>query len=164
MEKECILEEKLSLIEWCQTLKCVTNDVWFEPFRKGSWAIADVISHFIVWDEFLIKYRILFVSGKSVPIVPTDVEEMNKGAIKYARSGISKEELIDQFSFTRKQLVDQIERIPARNFNNDYQFGTKKLRLNNYFSSLIEHDLKHKKEIIQLLIHDQADNKNRYNS
>ncbi|MGW6148068.1 DinB family protein [Bacillus mycoides] len=165
MEKECILEEKLSLIEWCQTLKCVTNDVWFEPFRKGSWAIADVISHFIVWDEFLIKYRILcFVSGKSVPIVPTDVEEMNKGAIKYARYGISKEELIDQFSFTRKQLVDQIERIPARNFNNDYQFGTKKLRLNNYFSPLIEHDLKHKKEIIQFLIHDQADNKNRYNS
>ncbi|WP_242309421.1 DinB family protein [Bacillus cereus group sp. BfR-BA-01331] len=165
MAKECILEEKLSLIEWCQTLNGISEDIWFQPFKKGSWAIADVISHFIVWDEFLMKYRIsYFVSGKSVPIVPTDVEEMNKVAIKYARSGISKEELIDQFSFTRKQLVDQIERIPARNFNNDYQFGTKKLRLNNYFSSLIEHDLKHKKEIIQFLIHDQADNKNRYNS
>ncbi|EJQ71190.1 hypothetical protein IG7_02643 [Bacillus cereus HuA2-4] len=136
-----------------------------KPFRKGSWGTADVISHLIVWDEFLMKFRIpYFISGQSVPNVPTDVEEMNKGAIKYARSGISKEELIDQFSFTRKQLVDQIERIPARNFNNDYQFGAKKVRLNNYFSSLIEHDLKHKKEIIQFLIHDQADNKNRYNS
>ncbi|MGW5981774.1 DinB family protein [Bacillus mycoides] len=165
MEKGRILEEKLNLIEWCQTLNGISEDIWFQPSKKGSWAIADVISHFIVWDEFLMKYRIpYFVSGKSVSIVPTDVEEMNKGAIKYARSGISKEELIDQFSFTRKQLVDQIERIPARNFNNDYQFGTKKLRLNNYFSSLIEHDLKHKKEIIQFLIHDQADNKNRYNS
>ncbi|WP_002147311.1 DinB family protein [Bacillus cereus] len=164
MEKECILEEKLSLIEWCQTLKCVTNDVWFEPFRKGSWAIADVISHFIVWDEFLIKYRILyFVSGKSVPIVPTDVEEMNKGAIKYARSGISKEELIDQFSFTRKQLVDQINQISAQNFKADYQFGTKRVRLNNYFSSLIQHDLKHKEEIIQFIKDNQVNNKNRYN-
>lgn len=47
MEKERILEEKLSLIDWCQTLKCVTNDVWFDSFRKGSWGIADVISHFI---------------------------------------------------------------------------------------------------------------------
>ena len=107
MEKESILEEKLSLIEWCQTFKCVTHDEWFESFRKGSWGIADVISHFIVWDEFLIKHRIpYFISGQSVPNVPINVEEINKGAIKYARSGISKEELIDEFSCTRKQLAD----------------------------------------------------------
>ncbi|PEY89606.1 hypothetical protein CN349_26935, partial [Bacillus cereus] len=150
MEKESILEEKLKLIEWCQTLKSVTNDVWFEPFRKGSWGIADVISHLIVWDEFLMKFRIpYFISGQSVPNVPTGVEEMNEGAIKYARSGISKEELLDQFSCTRKQLVDQINQISSRNFKDDYQFGTKRVRLNNYFSSLIQHDLKHKEEIIQ---------------
>ena len=88
---------------------------------------ADVISHFIVWDVFLIKDRIpYFISGQSVPNVPIDVEEMNKGAIKYARSGISKEELLNQFSVTRKQLVDGIGRIPTQYFYNDYQFGTKK--------------------------------------
>ncbi|OQR56846.1 DinB family protein [Bacillus sp. CDB3] len=165
MEKESILEEKLRLIEWCQTLKCVTNDVWFEPFRKGSWGIADVISHFIVWDEFLMKYRILyFISSQYVPDVPTDVEEKNKSAMRYARSGISKKELIDQFISTRKQLVDQINQIPAQNFNGDYQFGTKRVRLNDYFSSLIQHDLKHKEEIIQFLKLSEANNKNRYNS
>ncbi|MEK4707551.1 DinB family protein [Bacillus sp. FSL R10-2780] len=160
MEKERILEEKISLIEWCQTLNGISEDIWFPPFKKGSWAIADVISHFIVWDEFLMKYRIpYFISGQSVPNVPTDVEEMNKGAIKYARSGISKEELIDQFSFTRKQLVDQINQISARNFKDDYQFGTKRVRLNDYFSSLIQHDLKHKEEIMQFIIYKQAYNK-----
>ncbi|EJQ45031.1 hypothetical protein IEE_02512 [Bacillus cereus BAG5X1-1] len=160
MEKERIREEKLSLIEWCQTLNGISEDKWFQPFKKGSWAIADVISHFIVWDEFLMKYRIpYFISGQSVPNVPTDVEEMNKGAIKYARSGISKEELIDQFSFTRKQLVDQINQISARNFKDDYQFGTKRVRLNDYFSSLIQHDLKHKEEIMQFIIYKQAYNK-----
>ncbi|PQZ57778.1 hypothetical protein CQZ94_08030 [Bacillus sp. MYb209] len=164
MEKECILEKKLSLIEWCQTFKGVTNDVWFESFRKGSWGIADVISHFIVWDEFLMKYRIpYFISRQSVPNVPTDVEEMNKSAMRYARSGISKEELIDQFISTRKQLVDQINQIPAQNFKDDYQFGTKRVRLNNYFSSLIQHDLKHKEEIIQFIKDNQVNNKNRYN-
>ncbi|MGG0456398.1 DinB family protein [Bacillus mycoides] len=160
MEKERILEEKLSLIEWCQTLNGISEDIWFQPFKKGSWAIADVISHFIVWDEFLMKYRIpYFISVQSVPNVPTDVEEMNKGAIKYAKSGISKEELIDQFSFTRKQLVDQINQISARNFKDDYQFGTKRVRLNDYFSSLIQHDLKHKEEIMQFIIYKQAYNK-----
>ncbi|MDM5194006.1 DinB family protein [Bacillus hominis] len=162
MKKENILEEKLNLIEWCQTLKGVPDDIWFQSFKNGSWASADVISHFIIWDEFVMKYRIpYFLSAQSVPHVSTDVEEMNKSAIIYARSGISKEGLLDQFSFTRKKLVGQIERIPAHNFNNEFQFGTKKVRLNNYFSSLIQHDLKHKEEIIQFLIHNQVYNKNR---
>ncbi|WP_342714668.1 DinB family protein [Bacillus paramycoides] len=162
MKTENILEEKLNFIEWCQTLKGVPDDIWFQALKKGSWAIADVISHFIVWDVFLIKDRIpYFISEQSVPNVPTDVEEMNKGAIKYARSGISKEELLNRFSVTRKQLVDEIERIPTKYFYNVYQFGTKKVKLNNYFSSLIQHDLKHKEEIMQFLIYNQAYNKNR---
>lgn len=86
---------------------------------------------------------------------------MNKSAMIYARSGISREELINQFSYTRKQLVDEIERIPAYNFHNTFQIGTKKVRLDHYFSSLIQHDLKHKEEIIQFLIYNQAYNKNR---
>ncbi|WP_141522850.1 DinB family protein [Bacillus wiedmannii] len=162
MKKENVLEEKLNFIEWCQTLKRVPGDIWFQALKKGSWAIADVISHFIVWDVFLIKDRIpYFISGQSVPNVPIDVEEMNKGAIKYARSGISKEELLNQFSVTRKRLVDEIERIPTKYFYNVYQFGTKKVKLNHYFSSLIQHDLKHKEEIMQFLIYNQAYNKNR---
>ncbi|HDR7800405.1 TPA: DinB family protein [Bacillus tropicus] len=162
MKKENILEEKLNIIEWCQTLKEVRDDIWFQSFKNGSWGIADVISHFIVWDVFLIKDRIpYFISGQSVPNVPIDVEEMNKRAIKYARSGISKEELLNQFSVTRKQLVDEIGRIPTKYFYNDYQFGTKKMKLNHYFSSLVQHDLKHKEEIIQFLIQNQAYNKNR---
>ncbi|OOZ81466.1 hypothetical protein BHL35_10060 [Bacillus cereus] len=161
MKKENVLAEKLYLIEWCQTLQRVPDDIWFQALREGSWAIADVISHFIVWDVFLIKDRIpYFISGQSVPNVPIDVEDMNKGAIKYARSGISKEELLNQFSVTRKQLVDEIGRIPTKYFYNDYQFGTKKVKLNHYFSSLIQHDLKHKEEIIQFLIKNQAYNKN----
>ncbi len=121
-----------------------------------------MISHFIVWDVFLIQDRIpYFISRQSVPNVPKGVEDMNKGAIKYARSGISKEELLNQFSVTRKQLVDEIGRIPTKYFYNDYQFGTKKVKLNHYFSSLIQHDLKQKEEIIQFLIKNQAYNKNR---
>ncbi|MED3398017.1 DinB family protein [Bacillus wiedmannii] len=157
MKKENILEEKLNIIEWCQTLKEVPDDIWFQSFKNGSWGIADVISHFIIWDDFVMKYRIpYFLSTQSVPRFPKDVEEMNKSAIIYARSGISREELINQFSYTRKQLVDEIERIPADNFYNDFQIGTKKVMLNHYFSSLIQHDLKHKEEIIQFLIHNQV--------
>ncbi|MGN4443438.1 hypothetical protein ACTFOB_00590 [Bacillus cereus group sp. MYBK79-1] len=138
-------------------MKEVPDDIWFQSFKNSSWGMADVISHFIIWDDFVMKYRMpYFVSTQSVPHFPTDVEEMNKSAIIYARSGIPREKLINQFIYTRKQLVDEIERIPADNFYNDFQIGTKKVMLNHYFSSLIQHDLKHKEEIIQFLIHNKV--------
>ena len=36
MKKENILEEKLNIIEWCQTLKEVPDDIWFQSFKNGS--------------------------------------------------------------------------------------------------------------------------------
>lgn len=88
---------------------------------------------------------------ESLPNVSKDVEEMNRSAIQYARSGISKEELIDQFIFTRKRLVNYIKRIPDQNFNTYYQFGKESMKLNEYFLSLVQHDLKHKEEILCFL-------------
>lgn len=151
-ERECF-GRKVKFYRMVSNIEASTWWYMVSGIKKGSWAIADV---------FLIKDRIpYFISGQSVPNVPIDVEEMNKGAIKYARSGISKEELLNQFSVTRKQLVDEIERIPTKYFYIVYQFGTKKVKLNHYFSSLIQHDLKHKEEIMQFLIYNQAYNKNR---
>ncbi|WP_243522460.1 DinB family protein [Bacillus pseudomycoides] len=152
MSKESILKKKLSLIEWCEGLKPVSDEIWFQSFRKGSWGIADVISHFITWDEFLIRHRVpYFIHVESLPNVSKDVEEMNRSAIQYARSGISKEELIDQFIFTRKRLVNYIKRIPDQNFNTYYQFGKESMKLNEYFLILVQHDLKHKEEILYFL-------------
>ncbi|MEY8348062.1 DinB family protein [Bacillus cereus] len=152
MEKESILNEKLNLTEWCQGLKSVPDDIWFQPFRTGSWGIADVISHFIVWDKFLMRSRLpYFISGESLPHVSIDVDEINKGAINYARSGGSKEEIINQFIFTRKRLVNFIKRIPDQNFNTYYQFGKESMKLNEYFSRLVQHDLRHKEEMLDFL-------------
>ncbi|PFD98360.1 hypothetical protein COE15_21450 [Bacillus cereus] len=152
MSKESILKEKLSLIEWCKGLKSLPDDIWFKAFRNGSWGIADVISHFIIWDEFLIQHRVsYFIHLESLPNVSNDVEKMNNSAIQYARSGISKDGIINQFTLTRERLVSLIKEIPGQNFNNDYQFGKESMKLNDYFLILVQHDLKHKKEIIDFL-------------
>ncbi|SDY86814.1 DinB family protein [Bacillus sp. 166amftsu] len=152
MSKESILKEKLSLIEWCKGLKSLPDHIWFKSFRNGSWGIADVISHFIIWDEFLIQHRVsYFIHLESLTNVSNDVEKMNNSAIQYARSGISKDGIINQFTLTRERLVSLIKEIPSQNFNNDYQFGKESMKLNDYFLILVQHDLKHKKEIIDFL-------------
>jgi hypothetical protein len=47
MNKEYIFFKKSRLIDWSLSLKKVSSDLWFKPFRKGTWGTADVISHFI---------------------------------------------------------------------------------------------------------------------
>ena len=33
-EEENVLEEKLNIIEWCQTLQRVPDDIWFQALRR----------------------------------------------------------------------------------------------------------------------------------
>ncbi|WP_232696654.1 DinB family protein [Brevibacillus daliensis] len=147
MDKEWVVKEKLDVLEWTTSLKQISNELWFTSFREGSWGIADVISHFITWDKFLIDYRITYIIANSkFPEIQLDVQAMNKAASIFARSGISKEELIDLFISTRTELIAQINSIPAEKFNQPY-LGNERLALHEYFGGLIEHDLKHKAQI-----------------
>jgi hypothetical protein len=147
MNKESILKENLSFVEWCSTLKNLSNDIWFKPFKEGSWGTADVISHFISWDKFILENRISYILREErVPKINVDVEAMNKAASNYARSGISKEDLINQFISVRKELVSHIDTIPTEKFNQPIP-GIDHITLSDYFAEMINHDLKHKKQI-----------------
>lgn len=148
MNKQQIIEEKLSLITWSESLKGLADDVWFGPFKDGSWGIADVISHFISWDQFLLDYRLPFIiQSEEIPAVKVDVEHINTKASLYARSGISKDSLINEFLSIREEVVSQIKNIPAERFHEPIIIGKSRLMVSSYFSDLIEHDRKHKNQI-----------------
>ncbi|WP_152397118.1 DinB family protein [Paenibacillus guangzhouensis] len=151
MNKEIIINEKLSIIEWSNSLKNISNELWFKAFHDGSWGTADVISHFISWDQFIIDNRIPYIlKGESPPNISVNVEMINKGAINYARSGIMKEELINKFISVRKELVSIIAAIPAEKFNLPFP-GKEHMTLNEYFVGMVNHDLKHKEQILSFL-------------
>ena len=148
MDKPQIIEEKLSLIAWSESLKGLADDVWFSSFKEGSWGIADVISHFISWDQFLLDYRLPFIiRSEEIPAVKVDVEEINGVASRYARSGITRVSLINDFIATRSEVVSQIENIPAEKFHEPIIIGKSSLILSNYFTDLIEHDRTHRNQI-----------------
>ncbi|WP_174734310.1 DinB family protein [Mesobacillus harenae] len=147
MKSEEIIAQKMSLIAWAIPLKEIPNDLLFKPFREGSWGTADVISHFISWDDFLIKNRITYLlKGESFPKIDVDPDAINKEASNYARSGISKNDLINEFISTRTELVALLGKIPAEKFNQPCP-GMEHITLADYFSGLIEHDTKHKEQI-----------------
>ncbi|WP_286230894.1 DinB family protein [Neobacillus mesonae] len=147
MDKSQIIKEKLNLIDWCESLKGLSNDIWFARFKGGSWGIADVISHFISWDRFLLENRIPFIiHSEKFPVIKIDVNAINAEASRYARSGISKADLINDFVLIRKNLVSQTASIPDDRFQEPLNIGSS-VTLAGYFSGLIEHDKKHMDQI-----------------
>ncbi|RLQ96298.1 DinB family protein [Falsibacillus albus] len=148
MNKKQIIEKKSAIAQWSSSLKTISEENWYQSFREGSWGIADVISHFITWDEFIMKHRLDYlIKDKPLPIFHVDVQAMNKEAMHFARSGIDKDDLIDEFVKVRKELVALIESIPEEKFNKVVWIGKREMTLSNYFEGLIEHDEKHKQEI-----------------
>jgi hypothetical protein len=99
----------------------------------------------------MIENRITYIlKDESLPTNTVDVKSINKGAISYARTGISKEELINMFISVRKELVSLIDAIPAEKFNQPFP-GKETMTLYEYFVGMINHDLKHKEQIDSFL-------------
>lgn len=147
MNKEDIINEKLALIDRLHSLKTLSDDLWFLPFREGSWGIADVISHFIAWDQFMIDNRISYLlKNEPFPQMVIDVEEINRAASSYARSGITKNQLIDEFVSVRNQLLSLINQLDRERFAMPLP-GKENMTLGDYFVGMIEHDEKHMVQI-----------------
>ncbi|MFE8700110.1 DinB family protein [Cytobacillus sp. FJAT-54145] len=147
MNKEKIINEKSKLIDWVHSLEDISDDLWFKPFREGAWGTAEVISHFISWDKFVMENRLNYLlKDEAFPIVSVDINEINLEAAKYARSGISKLELVQEFITIRKELISLLVQLPAARFEQPFP-GKESISLSDYFVGLIEHDVKHMEEI-----------------
>ncbi|MFC5447717.1 DinB family protein [Paenibacillus aestuarii] len=151
MNKTAIVSEKLKIAQWAQSLCTLSDERWFQAFYEGSWGTADVIAHFIVWDRFMMEQRIAYLlRDELLPQHPIDVQTMNQQASQYARSGISKGDLIETFLSIRQALVSQIEAVPDEKFPLPLP-GKPSLTLAAYLESMIQHDLKHQEQIDQFL-------------
>ncbi|MGD6843694.1 DinB family protein [Bacillus infantis] len=146
MRKEEIIEEKATFIDWVQSLEQMEDQLWFHPFREGSWGTADVVSHFITWDRFVISRRMPALMSKGeIPSEVIDADALNMEARLYARSGISKQKLISEFAEAREELLSLLKKLEPERFQELYP--GRDITISQYFAGLIEHDHKHKEEI-----------------
>ena len=147
LNKKSIIQEKRGSVDWAYSLKNISNDLWVKPFRNGAWGTAEVVSHFISWDKFIIENRITYIlRNECFPKISVDVEAMNEEASKYARAGITKEDLLNEFILVREELVNLIGKIPKERFHHPLQ-GKEQITLSEYFVGMIDDDLKHKEQI-----------------
>jgi hypothetical protein len=148
MYKKELLNGKREILNWVERLDHVDEKIWFHPISEGKWAIADVISHFISWDRFCMDYRMPYME-KPLPFPKLDVNEdhINKTASVYARSGVTKNQLVEEYRQTRGFLLSIIEEWPEELFNRKIKLGLIEMKVADYFLSRIEHDRQQIKKI-----------------
>jgi hypothetical protein len=154
--KETILRYK-EFIEWTDTLHDLHENIWLNPIAEGKASVGEIISHLKNWDNFLI-YTIIPAIQKGEGMDFPDFDSFNKKAYEYARSGISKVRLLDEFKQTRLQLVELLlaepaiaaKHVPANGVEYCPHTGTP-YSLLYIIHEFIEHDIHHKNQILSVI-------------
>ncbi|BDC54129.1 DinB family protein [Bacillus altitudinis] len=150
MNKDTVIKHYEHTLEWVQSLTKVTEEEWRSAIADGKWSIAEIIAHFVPWDEFILDDRLKeFWNNKALPQAP-DVHEMNRQSAERARKE-ERSETIGRFIAVRTKLVQEMKKIEASRWNTSFLIGQTELTLLSYFQGLIKHDLHHMEQIKKVL-------------
>lgn len=133
------------MVDWTTTLTEIPDEQWLEPMAEGKWSIGEVISHFYFWDRFIYEERLLKLSTEEFG--KADSIEMNQKAWKFAKSGVSKIELLNLFINSRKEICNFIRSIAEDRIHEPFTIGETQITLPDYVAGMIEHDQHHRSQI-----------------
>lgn len=154
--KETIHRYK-DFVEWTDTLRDLDDTIWLTPIAEGKATVAEIISHLKNWDDYLLNTIIPAIKNGEGMVFP-DFDPFNQQAYEYARSGISKDELLDEFKQTRIQLVEIMltepdvatKHVTANGVENCPRTGTPYSLLYIIYE-FIDHDNHHKNQILSAI-------------
>ncbi|MCM3231000.1 hypothetical protein O3S73_018195 [Bacillus altitudinis] len=64
MNKDTVIKHYQHSIEWVQSLTELTDKEWRSAIAEGKWSIAEIIAHFVPWDEFILHDRLKSKKGR----------------------------------------------------------------------------------------------------
>jgi len=141
-EKQHILMHYEKSILWLERLLYVTDKQWRLPIQQGKWTVAEVIGHFIPWDEFVINERMPLLFTEEPLAKGPNVQQMNAAAASSSRQQ-SKEQTLQALLNHRRLLLQALEGLSDELWQRSFQIGRSELTLYSYFSGLIAHDEHH---------------------
>ncbi|MCF6409364.1 DinB family protein [Pseudalkalibacillus salsuginis] len=127
--------------EWVSSLRTTPDERWLKPIAEGKWSIGEIISHFYFWDRFIFNERLLKL--ESDDFKKANVEDMNKNASDFAKSGVRREELISMFIQSRKEICLFIHSLPDQRYHVPLKIGNNSVTIEKYIERMNEHDHHH---------------------
>ncbi|MEH7805430.1 MULTISPECIES: DinB family protein [Bacillus] len=150
MNKDTVIKHYEHTLEWVQSLTELTDKEWRRAIADGKWSIAEIIAHFVPWDEFILHDRLKeFWNDRALCKAP-DVHEMNIQSAERARHE-ERSETIGRFIAVRTELLQEMKKIEASRWTTPFLIGQTELTLSSYFQGLIKHDLHHMEQVKQAL-------------
>ncbi|PEB51395.1 hypothetical protein CON65_11070 [Bacillus pseudomycoides] len=143
---------------WLSTLKDMEEEFWTTPISEGKWTVAEIISHIMNWDKYLLsKILPLVREGKGMEFPDFDI--YNKIASDYAKSGISPIKLLEEAKDKRELLVKELSVMPADKLNEHLTANGvshcphtgMSYSLLYIIKEFVDHDNHHKRQITQFL-------------
>lgn len=147
-DERSVLNDYASLINWLEsTAMEMSETIFFQPIKQGKWSPAEILSHIMMWDNYLLKERIPFIKKEANLPKFHHVEEVNQRAAEYAKSGLSMEQLIAETIQVRRQVVDHLQQVEPNEWRTTFYINHYPNCLTGYIKGLIEHDDHHKLQV-----------------
>jgi uncharacterized damage-inducible protein DinB len=141
---------------WVLSLKQLSHEEWLQPIDEGKWSSAEIISHFISWDRFTLDQRLGKLKENAVLDPFPDFQSVNDRAAEYAKSGVTKNELIDEFIEIRSAAVEGFLKFEGAEHQFHFKIGNHPFTIASYMEDFIGHDLHHKAQIAAFLAKNES--------
>ncbi|WP_273835573.1 DinB family protein [Guptibacillus sedimenti] len=147
-DERSVLNDYASLINWLEsTAMEMSETIFFQPIKQGKWSPAEILSHIMMWDNYLLKERIPFIDMEANLPKLDNVEEVNQRAAEYALSGLNKENLVAETVKARRRVVARLQQFEPIQWSNTFYIEKYPICLTGYIKGLIEHDDHHKLQV-----------------
>lgn len=101
------IDRSKQFTDWTDTLRRIDERIWSSPIAEGKATVAEIIAHLQHWDQYLIDTVIPAIKRGEGMAFPA-FDAFNRIAYAYARSGVAKDHLLDEFKQTRHALVERL--------------------------------------------------------
>jgi uncharacterized damage-inducible protein DinB len=125
-------------------LKEIPDSSLLKPIQEGKWSVRDIIGHLFYWDKFILDHLVPHITNNAILHSLPDPKLLNQEAIKYIERYNSVISLIDEFSQTRKQVIEKMSCIEN---NIKFTIGTNNFSKDSFITIFTEHDAHHLKQI-----------------
>ncbi|NBI27604.1 DinB family protein [Chengkuizengella marina] len=148
--KKDLVNELLQLNDWVLNLNRLEKETIYQPTAKDKWSIAEIISHLMFWDRYILEERMPFMVPNVSLKSNINVNEMNSKASEYSHSNPF-DEIIDNLIDFRQKIVSILEQKTEKELYSNFKINDTELDLISYFNGTVVHDRHHMKQIDNFL-------------
>ncbi|PYI56308.1 DinB family protein [Paenibacillus flagellatus] len=122
------------------------DETWLAPMRPGKWSVGETIAHLLYWDRLIVERRLPYAE-RGAQLASVDEGPLNAEAAAYARSGVSKRDVVDAFVRYRESFVAFLRRKTDDERNAVFRIGDWETTLAAYAGHMAGHDAHHLRQI-----------------